>query len=441
LPVDSKIDQLESAVYRKVSLRLIPFLFFCYILAYLDRVNVGFAKLQMGADLGFSEAVYGTGAGLFFIGYFFLEVPSNIMLARVGAKIWIARIMIMWGLVSAAMMFVDGKTSFYLLRFLLGVAEAGFFPGIILYLTYWFPKAYRARMVAWFMTAVPLAGVIGGPLSGWILNSLSGMAGLNGWQWLFLVEGLMPVLAGVWVLFYLDNGPSDAGWLDKSEKELLLSRICEDEQSNIVEGDKVSDVFCSLRVWLLGCIYFCMVMGLYGISFWLPQIIKDALTTDNLMIGLIFAIPWGIAAMAMVGLGWHSDRTGERRWHVALACLVSSLAFIFCSLSGLVGWPGFVALIIATSGIMAALSTFWALPTAILKGTAAAAGIAWINSFGNLAGYVSPELVGMIRDANSNDMTSALLLLGVSMLVAACLTIGVAGPAFCSKNRNLNNCV
>ena len=435
MPVDFKIDQLESAVYRKVSLRLIPFLFFCYILAYLDRVNVGFAKLQMGADQGFSEAVYGTGAGLFFIGYFFLEVPSNIMLARVGAKIWIARIMIMWGLVSAAMMFVEGKTSFYLLRFLLGVAEAGFFPGIILYLTYWFPRAYRARMVAWFMTAVPLAGVIGGPLSGWILNSLSGTAGFKGWQWLFLVEGLMPVLAGVWVLFYLDNGPADAAWLDKSEKELLLSRRREDEQSGTVEGHTVREAFCSIRVWLLGCIYFCMVMGLYGISFWLPQIIKDALTTDNLMIGLIFAIPWGVSALVMVVFGWHSDKTGERRWHVALACLVSALSFIFCSLAGLDGWTGFVALTIATSGIMAALSTFWALPTAILSGTAAAAGIAWINSFGNLAGYVSPELVGMIRDANSNDMTSALLLLGGSMLVAACLAIWVDAPVFSRIER------
>jgi sugar phosphate permease len=388
--------EFEKATYAKVSWRLIPFLFLCYILAYLDRVNVGFAKLQMATDLSFSDTVYGAGAGIFFIGYFFFEVPSNIILSRVGAKIWIARIMILWGLISAAMMFTNSEMTFYILRFLLGVAEAGFFPGIILYLTYWYTRTHRAKMVAAFMTAIALAGVIGGPVSGWILNALGGVAGLKGWQWLYLVEGMPSVLVGVGVLLYLDDNPAKSKWLTPEEKGLLLQRLEEEEQVRRRRESRatVSERLQQCKVWLFCAVYFGIVMGTYGISFWLPQIIKETITKDPWHIGLISAIPWSVAAVAMVLNGNHSDKTGERRWHVALAAIIGALAFAVSAMPGVTGWGGIAALTVATAGVMSAVSCFWSLPTSILSGTAAAAGIAWINSVGNLAGYVSPMVVG-----------------------------------------------
>jgi D-galactonate transporter len=415
----------ERATYKKVTWRLIPFLFLCYILAYLDRVNVGFAKLQMSADLSFSDTVYGAGAGIFFIGYFFFEVPSNVILSRVGAKIWIARIMIMWGIISAAMMFTNSAMTFYILRFLLGVAEAGFFPGIILYLTYWYTRTHRAKMVAAFMTAVAVAGVVGGPISGWILGAMSGVWGLKGWQWLFLLEGIPSVLVGFWVLWYLDNGPTKAKWLAAEEKALLLERLEEEERVKKAQGESChsfKDAFTNARVWLLCFVYFGIVMGTYGVSFWLPQIIKETLTKDPLHIGLISAIPWAAAAVAMVLNGHHSDVTGERRWHVALACIIGSAAFAVSAMPGISGWGGVAALTVATAGIMSAVSCFWSLPTGMLSGTAAAAGIALINSVGNLAGYASPMVVGYIRDTTHN-MTLALSVLAVSLMTAALLTL------------------
>ncbi|OQX15465.1 MAG: hypothetical protein BWK76_13110 [Desulfobulbaceae bacterium A2] len=437
LPATPAAAPNEQRTYRKVSLRLIPLLFSCYIVAYLDRVNIGFARLQMSADLGFSEVVYGTGAGIFFLGYFLFEVPSNIVLSRVGARLWIARIMVMWGLISAGMMFVTSASGLYTLRFLLGVAEAGFFPGIILYLTYWFPRQYRARMVAWFMTAVPLAGVLGGPVSGWILSALQSRAGYAGWQWLFLTEGLMPVVLGVWVFFHLDDSPAKASWLSPAERTLLLDRLREEEPRLSPAphlGTGACDGLKTPRVWLLATIYFCMVMGLYGISFWLPQIIKESLTEDTIRIGLLSAIPWTMAAVVMVLYGAHSDRTGERRRHVTLACLTAAGAFTVSALPGMDGWSGFLALTVATAGIMAALSCFWTLPMGLLRGSAAATGIAWINSLGNLAGYVSPELVGLLREYTAHSMAPALALMAVSLLLAGLLTLAASGsPERCSK--------
>ena len=419
--------EFEKATYSKVTWRLIPFLFLCYILAYLDRVNVGFAKLQMGSDLNFSDVVYGTGAGIFFIGYFFFEVPSNIILSKVGAKIWIARIMILWGLISAAMMFTNSEMTFYVLRFLLGVAEAGFFPGIILYLTFWYTRTHRAKMVATFMTAIALAGVIGGPVSGWILGSMAGVAGLKGWQWLYLIEGLPSVVVGVWVLFYLDDGPAKAKWLAQQEKDLLLERLAQEEAVKKSQGESshsFADAFTNPKVWLLCAVYFGIVMGTYGISFWLPQIIKDTITKDPWEIGLISAIPWAVAAIAMVWNGHHSDLSGERRWHVAGACIIGSIAFAVSAMPGVGGWGGIAALTVATAGVMSAVSCFWSVPTGILSGTAAAAGIAWINSVGNLAGFVSPKVVGWIRD-NTHNMPLALSVLSVSVMIAALLTLYV----------------
>ena len=419
--------EFEKATYSKVTWRLVPFLFLCYILSYLDRVNVGFAKLQMQQDLGFSDTVYGLGAGIFFIGYFFFEVPSNVLLQRIGAKIWIARIMIMWGLISAGMMFAHTETAFYTLRFLLGVAEAGFFPGIILYLTYWYTRTHRARIVALFMTAIALAGVFGGPVSGWIMQTMAGVHGLANWQWLYLLEGLPTVFVGIWVLFFLDNGPEKAKWLTTEEKALLRQRLEEEEALKRAEGHtshRFADAFKVPAVWLFSLVYFGIVMGVYGVSFWLPQIIKETITKDAWEIGLISMIPWGAGAIAMVINGLHSDRTGERRWHVAGVAIVGALAFAASGLPGISGWTGILFLTVATAGTMSAVSCFWSLPTSILSGTAAAAGIAWINSVGNLAGYVSPFVVGKIRDA-THSMTYALLVLAASLLAAGLLTLFV----------------
>ena len=290
---------------------MIPLLFVSYVVAYLDRVNVGFAKLGMASDLGFSDAVYGLGAGMFFVGYFLFEVPSNVILHRVGARIWIARIMIGWGLVSALTMFVTTAPAFYLMRFVLGIAEAGFFPGIILYLTYWFPRSRRAGMTATFMTAVAVAGVIGGPVSGWIMGNLTGVAGLAGWQWLFLLEGLPSAVVGVVVWLYLDNGPETARWLSEPERALLILRREEDERAKEADGGHRTTIMGALtdvRVWILAVVYFGLALGVYGISFWLPQIIKETITTDNVRIGFISAIPWLVAGVVMTWNGRRSDR-------------------------------------------------------------------------------------------------------------------------------------
>ncbi len=420
----------ETAAFGKAARHLIPFLFLCYILAYLDRVNVGFAKLQMCSDLGLSDTAYGTGAGIFFIGYLLFEVPSNIILSKIGARIWIARIMITWGVIACLQVFVSSEFLFYLLRFLLGIAEAGFFPGIILYMTLWFPSGYRARMVAWFMTAVAVAGIIGGPVSGSILASLHRIAGLQGWQWLFVLEGVPSVVVGIWVFYFLDDGPAHAAWLTEAEKKVLTESIAEEDRvlkQNSSTHHTMKDAFSSPAVWILSAVYFSIVMGLYGISFWLPQIIRETITTDVSAIGWISAIPWLAAAVVMVLNGMHSDITGERRWHIAVPSLVGAVAFALSAMPFVSGWYGIFTLSLATAGIMSALSCFWSLPPAILSGTAAAAGIALINSFGNVAGYVSPELAGMIRDATGGRMAPVLALFSFGLFLAALLTIYVTG--------------
>jgi D-galactonate transporter len=422
-----ELTKFESDTYRKVTVRLIPYLFVCYILAYIDRVNVGFAKLQMQQDLGMSDAVYGLGAGIFFIGYFFFEVPANMIMQRIGARLWIGPIMIAWGIVSAGTMFVRGPGSFYGLRFLLGVVESGFFPGVILYLTYWYPRKHRVKMVAAFMTAVPLSGVVAGPISGWILQRLGGVAGLTSWQWLFLVEGIPSIAAGMIALLFLCDGPGKARWLTEREKALVLTRLREEEEIKIEAGHarhRLMDAFRSPAVWFLCLVHFGLVGSNYGISFWLPQVIKDTLTSNTISIGWLSVIPGAAAAIAMNVVGRHSDATGERRWHLALAGLVVAVAFALSAVPGISGPSGLAALTFATMGIMSGLVVFWALPTSILSGSAAAAGIAWINAVGNLAGYVSPYGVGMIRDA-THSMTAALLFLSSLALLASGLTLYV----------------
>ena len=425
----NKLSGFEAAVYHKVIWRLIPFLFLCYVFAYLDRVNVGFAKLQMQQDLSMSDAVYGVGAGIFFIGYFLFEIPCNLMLQKIGAKRWLGPIMIIWGVVSGCGMFIDSSRTFYIQRFVLGVVESGFFPGVILYLTFWFPRAYRARMIASFLAAIPISGIIGGPISGWILKAMSTAGGLRGWQWLLVVEAIPSILAGLAALVFLEDGPRSARWLKEDERELLLRRLDEEEAEKAKEprvGTTLGATFRSPAVWLMCLVYFGLVMGNYGLGFWLPQIMKDTLSKDPLVIGFLTAIPWTFGAIAMILVGRHSDQTGERRWHVAITGVIGAIAFALSSIPQLSGVMVLLALTIATAGITSSYSTFWALPTTMLSGTAASAGIAWINSVGNLAGYVSPALVGKLRDS-THSMVPALLMLAFCALVSAIVTV-VAFP-------------
>jgi len=420
--IDQTASAAEDATYLKVTWRLIPLLLVCYIIAYLDRVNVGFAKLQMAGELGFSDAVYGLGAGMFFIGYFFFEVPSNIILHRVGARAWIARIMVTWGVISGSMMFIQTETQFYVMRFLLGVAEAGFFPGIILYLTYWYPAHRRGRIISLFMTGIPLAGVIGGPLSGWIMKSWDQVQGLQGWQWMFFLEALPAVIFGLVVYQYLDDRISDAKWLTESERALLTQRIAEDEQHK--DHMPVWEVLKNKRMWVMSAIYFSMAMSLYGVSFWLPTLIKGMGVTDNLSIGLLSAVPWFAGAVSMILFGRSADRHKERRWHVVVPMLMAAVGLTLSVVLASNVYLSFIALIFACMGIVSAIPLFWSLPTAFLAGAAAAAGIAAINSIANLAGFLAPYLVGWLKQATQST-DAGMYLLAVVLVIGAAITLRI----------------
>lgn len=435
--------EVEKATYAKVARHVIPFLLICYIVAFLDRVNVGFAKLQMAPDLGFSDAIYGFGAGIFFIGYFIFEVPSNLLLERLGARVWIARIMITWGVVSSAFVFTpnirwgsvaalfnctDPEFTFYVLRLLLGVAEAGFFPGVILYLTYWFPGRRRAKMVALFMTAIAISNVIGSPISGAIMQFMDGMHGWRGWQWLFVLEGLPSVLVGILVFVLLPNGPTHAKWLTPRERDLVVQRIQEEDasKSGLGKRHRLLDAFRDCRVWALALVYFCATVCFYAVNFWMPTIIQElgVVRTDYLRVGLISMVPWGLAAVAMVVWGAHSDRTGERRWHAAGALLVAMVGLIGLALVGHDPITSIITLSLVTVGILSLDATFWSLPTAFLSGTAAAGGIAWINSVGNLGGHFGPDLIGRIRTATGGTSDAAFYALaGMAFLGAVVVLV------------------
>jgi ACS family tartrate transporter-like MFS transporter len=411
----------ESAVarsaLRRVTRRLMPFLFLLYLLNFLDRVNVGFAALQMNRDLAFGPRVYGLGAGIFFVAYAVFVVPSNLVLARTGARIWIARIMISWGLVASAMMFVRSAESFYALRLLLGVAEAGFFPGIIYYLTYWYPARERARAYSAFLAAIPLSGIVGSPISGALLE-LDGTAGLAGWQWLFLLEGLPSVLVGFWVLGYLTDRPSAARWLP-AEEAAWLERTLEAERSQMAEphGAGLKRALRNPDVWHLALIYFLVVVGLYGFALWLPQLVKTIPGLSNFQIGLVTAIPYVVAAVGMVAVGTRSDRTGERYLHMAISTLVGAAGFVLAAyLRDPV--PLVIALAVIAFGVLAPIGVFWSLPTAFLKDRAAAGGIAFINSIGALGGFVGPYAVGLVRERTGSFEAALLTLAGV-MLASA----------------------
>jgi MFS family permease len=414
---------VEDDAYRKVTWRLLPILMICYLVAYLDRVNIGFAKLQMLQDLGFSETVYGLGAGMFFIGYFFFEVPSNLILHRVGARIWIGRIMITWGLVSGAFMFVRTPAMFYGLRFLLGIAEAGFFPGIILYLTYWYPSHRRARMIALFMTAIPMSGVIGGPISGWIMKALSGTSGLPGWQWLFLLEALPALVIGVVVMIYLDNGIRSAAWLSDGEKDVLEAALAREHAATPVHPS-LRALAADGRLWRMAAIYFASVVGSYGLTFWMPTLIEGAGVHSLLSIGLLTAIPYSAAVVVMLLLGKTGDRTRERRWHTAGPMIGGAIGLIASAFAGTHTVLALICLTVAAAGIVSAAPLFWSLPTAILRGSAAAAGIAAINSVGNLGGFVSPYMVGWLKDLTQST-TPGMYAVSAVLIVGAILVLGI----------------
>lgn len=423
-----------NAPLNKVTTRLIPFMFVLYIVAYLDRVNVGFAKLQMQPDLGFSDTVYGTGAGIFFLGYFLFEVPSNLILEKVGARRWIARIMVTWGILAMAMMFTNSKATFYTIRFLLGIAEAGFFPGMILYLTYWYTAAERARMIALFMTAIACANIFGSPISGLLLG-LEGL-GLRGWQWLFLLEGFPSVLLGFVVLKYLPDGPKTAPWLTPAERDWLQHRLeAEHRQKEKHSHTSLKEALANPRVLQLCLIYFTLNTSSYGITLWLPEIIKGFGKLSNVQIGALAAIPHCAYAIGLLVNGFHSDRTGERRLHVAFAALVGSIGL---ALSALAPTPvtKLAALSLASMGIAGMLGPFWTLPSTFLMGAAAAGGIAFINSVGNLGGFAGPYVMGWLKDT-THSFTAPLYALSVTLFCGSILTLllrNIPGSTRTEKN-------
>lgn len=413
---------VEAATYNRVARRLIPFLLVLYIISFLDRVNVGFAKLQMSTDIGLSDAVFGVGAGIFFIGYAICEIPSNLLLQRYGARFWIARILVIWGAISVSMMFVRTPTEFLVLRFLLGVAEAGFYPGILLYLTYWFPMKLRSQVCSLFFLGVPLAGVVGGPISGWIMKSMSGAGGLDGWQWLFLMEGVPAIIGGIVTYFYLSNGPRDAKWLTPDERTVVVTALeKEDLQSHADgRGHRLADAFRNPHVWLLAFTNFTLLGSIYGVSFWLPQIVKDLGVKDVFMNGLTTTIPFAIASVAMVAVGRSSDRTGERSHHI-----------IFCGIAGAAGLAGAAALMafpllalaclsLALAGALSSIAVLWVFPGSILSGAAAAAGIALMATVGNLGGYAAPYILGVAKQA-THRVDAGLYVLAVAMALGALL--------------------
>ena len=413
---------------RKVGLRLIPFLCICYIVAFIGRVNVGFAALSMSGDLGLSPTAFGFGSGLFFIGYFLFEVPSNLLLERFGARLWIARVMVTWGIISMGCAFVAGQNSFYALRFLLGVAEAGFFPGLILYLTYWFPKRYRGRVTAGFMIAIPVASFIAAPLSGFLLQ-LTGL-GFSNWQWMFLLEGVPSVVFGIAVLLFLTDRPSRATWLTDEQRAWLMNEMDTERDAALKAtggpDHGLGEVLRSLLSWSvmrLALIYFGLTTGLYGIELWLPQIVQ-AFGVSNVEVGFIVAIPYAVAIATMLLWASYSDRSGDRLSHVALACGIGCLGMgLAAAVSGHPVWT-MVFLSVSISGVMASRPPFWTLPTEFLSGRKAAAGIAAINSIGNLGGFFGPTLIGYARDL-SGSFTMGLMVSAVTLLASTAFTLSL----------------
>jgi D-galactonate transporter len=434
---DTAAPDEQARVYRRVNLRLIPFLFICYVAAYLDRINIGFAQLQMKADLGFSDAVYGLGAGIFFFGYALFEVPSNLLLVRIGARKTLLRIMVLWGLTSAGMMFVRTPTQLYVARFLLGLFEAGFFPGIILYFTYWYPSHMRARIIAMFMSGIAVAGIVGGPLSGWIMNDMAGINGWAGWQWMFLIEGIPAIFLGVMAWLVLDDRPGQARWLSASEKRTIEQTLQQDQRDlGPAPHASLRQALRDPRIYILAFSYFTFIAGTYVITFWLPTIIKSFGIADPLRIGLLTAIPYLIGAIGMVLLSRHSDRSRERRWHAAGAAFLGGAGLVAASLLSGHLILALVALSFATVGILATMPLFWAMPTAYLSGPASAGGIALINSLGLIGGFVSPFVIGWFKTATGSVNYGLYFVTALMVLGGIALLAGVPAKALREKRES-----
>jgi D-galactonate transporter len=410
----------NDPLYRKIAFRIMPILFFGYIIAYIDRVNVSFAKLQMLTDLKFTESIYGLGAGIFFLGYFVFEVPSNIILHKVGARVWICRVLITWGIISGCNALVRTPAEFYTMRLLLGLAEAGFFPGMILYLTYWFPSHRRAKMVALLLAGNPIAGIIGGPVSGYIMRYFAGTHGIAGWQWLFILEAIPAIILGVIVFFVFDDRVLHAKWLTPEEKIAVASEI--DAEAAAKTHTTILSIFLSPRVWLMAAIYFGIEMGSYAIGFWLPTIIRETGITDPFQIGLRTIVPYSLALVFMILTGRNSDRTRERRWHLAGPCIMAAIGFVLCTQGSSSALLAAIGMNLAVMGVVTCIPMFWALPTSFLGGAAAAAGIALVNCTGNLGGFFSPLIIGALK-THTGTLNSGLLLIAACMLASAILIL------------------
>jgi ACS family tartrate transporter-like MFS transporter len=409
----------EAAVFSKCAWRLIPFMGLLYVANFLDRVNVGFAALTMNKDIGLSAHAYGLGAGMFFIGYFFCEVPSNLIMEKVGARLWMFRIMLTWGLVSMATAFARGPVSFFVLRFLLGVCEAGFFPGMILYLTYWFPAATRGQFSALFLSAILIANIVGSPISGYILSAAGGVAGLKNWQWLFLLEGTPSLVLSVVTLFYLPDRPAKARWLSVDEQNLIHDVLSRD----VLKPQSLRAALLNSRIWLLCLADFGIILATYGLSLWLPQIVKS-LGFSDLQTGFMVALPYAVAIVAMILWARASDAHGERLWHVALPAMLAAASLAVAAILGTGPWT-MVALTFATIGIYGAVAVMWTLPQSLLGGTAAAAAIALVNSVGNLGGFVGPTIAGYLKDATGN-YSAAMAVFAIGLAMTAGVTIAMS---------------
>ncbi|MDR0276937.1 MAG: MFS transporter [Paucimonas sp.] len=423
-------NEQDSVLYNRIAWRLLPFLFVLYIIAFLDRVNVGFAKLQMAADIGLSDLAFGFGAGVFFIGYCLCEIPSNMMLQKVGARFWITRIMVMWGLLSVSMLFVQTPNQFYVLRFLLGMAEAGFYPGVVLYMTYWFPSHARSQGMAWFNLGIAMAGVIGSPLSGWIMQTFAGVGGMAGWQWLFLLEGMPAVILGIVVFFYLDDRPGKVHWLSAEQNARVVRQLAEQRsaQEQAGAGHNFRAAFVNKDLWRLIYVNFALLCGTYGVSFWLPQIVRNLGIESLTQTGFIAAIPFAVASVVMILVSRHSDRTRERRWHGTLCNLASAAGLAMAAFFHDQPVLSLAGLSLAMSGGLAGFCVLWALPGVLLTGTAAAAGIALIATIGNLGGYASPFMMGWIKQS-SGHLEYGLYVLAVMTVLGALAMSGVKPPS------------